>query len=1040
MRLLFSIFLMTLCFTSFSQFKEVQTDNIPAPHKDQIEVNPVKRSNIIEELPSVNYEFLNEYNLRSLTADQFTIKAWNKDRPIFIEGILSDVDHQGGIKLQAEQYLKEIAPLLKIDDTQSEFILQRYNTDDIGMDHLRYTQHYKGIKVLGGELILHAENGVINFANGYTYATCNIDNVIPTLSAEEIKSIIEKNTPSQVLTENQKKFAGEKWDLELVIYHDDKNKEALLAYQVVYRPNLLDRYIYTLDAHTGKEISKHNAICKFHNHGDKKSCNHTSVDFKSNNSKLNPLLLENDETFHSYSSFLGAETATATDLLGVNRLINTYEQSGTYYMIDASRDMYQASSDIFNSNGIIITLDALGTSPENNNFDYVEVQSTNNSWNDRTSVSAHYNAGRAFEYFKDTHNRNSIDGNGGNVFSLIHVSDENGNGLDNAFWNGQAMWYGDGNQAFKPLARGLDVAGHEISHGVVQSTANLTYQGESGALNESFADVFGAMIDRDDWQMGEDVVESQFFPSGALRDLQDPHNGATSGDYQGGFQPKHVNEQFTGNEDNGGVHINSGIPNHAFYLFANAIGKDKAEKVWYRALTNYLTASSQFIDLRIATIRATEDLYGNTEVNALKSAMDNVGILDGEGGSYQNDVNLNSGEDFLVLTDIENQDVFIANLNDSQVVKISDKNPISKPSITDDGGEIVFIADDKKMHYIRLTWNGDVLENTEEFVLQDEAVWRNVIISRDGNRIAALFDDLAPRIWVYDFTIEGSNEYDLYNPTTSSGGNTTGDVNFADAMEFDFTGEWIMYDAQNEIQGSGATNIQYWDIGFVRVWNNAINSWSLGDISKLFSALPDDVSVGNPTFSKNSPYIIAFDYIESGNLAVLGYNLETSEDGLIRAQQGLGYPSFSRVDDAVVYDDTANGTLGGVGISDIDETKILGSNPGSLSTAFRWPVWFGNGDRLSNLEDLKDDISGLSLYPNPSTGVVNLSFTDAEKGSLSIEVFTLLGNKVYGDVASVKGGKQQISITFPEELPAGTYVVKLSTKERTGSSTVQLIR
>src|SRR5215203_7409311 len=97
--------------------------------------------------------------------------------------------------------------------------------------------------------------------------------------------------------------------------------------------------------------------------------------------------------------------------------------------------------------------------------------------------------------------------------------------MDNAFWNGSAMFYGNGNSSFRQLERGLDVAGHEMSHGVIQNTANLEYIGQSGALNESYADVFGAMIDRNDWQIGEDVVLPAVFPSGALRDLSNPNNG-----------------------------------------------------------------------------------------------------------------------------------------------------------------------------------------------------------------------------------------------------------------------------------------------------------------------------------------------------------------------------------------------------------------------------------------------------------------------------------------------------------------------------------
>src|SRR5690349_22668502 len=101
-----------------------------------------------------------------------------------------------------------------------------------------------------------------------------------------------------------------------------------------------------------------------------------------------------------------------------------------------------------------------------------------------------------------------------------------------------------------------------MTHGVVQNTANLEYQGESGAINESMADIFGTMLDPGDWLIGEDVVKTSAFPSGALRSLQDPHNGGTSL-ADPGYQPRHKSEMYTGSEDNGGVHINSGLPNNA---------------------------------------------------------------------------------------------------------------------------------------------------------------------------------------------------------------------------------------------------------------------------------------------------------------------------------------------------------------------------------------------------------------------------------------------------------------------------------------------
>jgi Zn-dependent metalloprotease len=124
--------------------------------------------------------------------------------------------------------------------------------------------------------------------------------------------------------------------------------------------------------------------------------------------------------------------------------------------------------------GGILTLDARNTSPSLSNFNVDLVRSSNNMWLDKLSVSAQYNSLKAYEYFLNTFGRNSINGSGGTIVSIINVADDNGQSMDNAFWNGEAMFYGNGDEYFTKLAKALDVGGHEMSHGVVQNTANLS--------------------------------------------------------------------------------------------------------------------------------------------------------------------------------------------------------------------------------------------------------------------------------------------------------------------------------------------------------------------------------------------------------------------------------------------------------------------------------------------------------------------------------------------------------------------------------------
>jgi thermolysin len=256
----------------------------------------------------------------------------------------------------------------------------------------------------------------------------------------------------------------------------------------------------------------------------------------------------------------------------------------------------------------------------------------------RAAVDAQYGAAKFYDYLLSVHGRRGIDGAGGPgaatsadgttrlIASVVHV----GNRFNNAYWNGSYMSYGDGDgTTFSPLTT-LDICGHEMMHGVTERTARLSYYGESGALNESWSDVFGALNERyarggvenaQTWMLGEDAYTPQNGNRDAFRYLDNPHaapnRGATPDD-----DPDHYNERYRGGADNGGVHINSGIANKVFYLLAKGgshhlggsmagIGTDAAARIWYKALTAYMTSGTNFRGARMATLNAAAALYGS---------------------------------------------------------------------------------------------------------------------------------------------------------------------------------------------------------------------------------------------------------------------------------------------------------------------------------------------------------------------------------------------------------------------------------------------
>lgn len=273
------------------------------------------------------------------------------------------------------------------------------------------------------------------------------------------------------------------------------------------------------------------------------------------------------------------------------------------------------------------------------------------SSSDSVAMAAYNNLGYTYNYYKTKFNRDSIDGAGMTLIGTVHY----GNRYNNAFWNGSQMVFGDGDgTTFSPFANALDVVAHELAHGVTERTANLTYSSEPGALNEAWSDIYGANVEAyrnggitsNTWKIGE-ACYTPGTSGDALRYMNNP----TADGYSADYYPERLYPNCTPSSANDycGVHGNSGIANLAYYLLVAggthprgktsvsvpAIGMAKAEKIFYRALTTYMTSSTNFQGARNATAQAAADLYGGTssaEYNAVQKCWDAVGA---PGGAVQ---------------------------------------------------------------------------------------------------------------------------------------------------------------------------------------------------------------------------------------------------------------------------------------------------------------------------------------------------------------------------------------------------------------------
>jgi thermolysin len=260
-----------------------------------------------------------------------------------------------------------------------------------------------------------------------------------------------------------------------------------------------------------------------------------------------------------------------------------------------------------------------------------------NIWENRPLVDAHVYSGFVYDMYYKVFSRNGINNKNMKIKSFVNY----GNKYNNAFWNGDSIVYGSGDETtYYPFSTAIDIVAHEYTHGITEWTSGLIYENESGALNEAFSDIMGVYTEfyyqkkgigylRADWWIGEDLFKS--FGS-ILRSIRAPYG-------ESGY-PSHYNMRYTGKDDNGGVHYNSTIVSYVFYLlseggineysltYITGIGMEKAIKIFYNAFTGYLPETANFHKARVETIRAAQDLYGinSNEVQQLKRAWDSVGV------------------------------------------------------------------------------------------------------------------------------------------------------------------------------------------------------------------------------------------------------------------------------------------------------------------------------------------------------------------------------------------------------------------------------
>ncbi|HUR97036.1 MAG TPA: M4 family metallopeptidase [Pyrinomonadaceae bacterium] len=479
----------------------------------------------------------------------------------------------------------------------NEYVVKRVEIDELKMAHTHVQQSIGGVPVWQGEAIVHLK------ADGELSKIT--DDLKETVAIETRPNL----TPGDALFAAKRMYRGSRFMTEeprvdLYIFRGEDRDH--LAYRVemprIDGSEETADWVIFVDAHTGEKVYEYNNL----------------------------------------------QTGSGSSLYSGTVSINTSSSAGTFYMEDTTRKM-----GTFNMN-------STGNESTGSGGTQSRLTDTDDVWNttaQRAGVDAHWGARWTYDYYLNVHGRNGIDGSGGPgvttaaansgvslITSRVHFGSSGR--YNNAFWFNNMMSYGDGDGSqFSPLTT-IDICGHEMTHGVTERTAGLTYSSESGALNESWSDIMGSMVElysrggtvsANTWQIGEDAY-TPATAGDALRSMSNPNSVGDPDHYSvriypGSCIPSSLN-------DNCGVHTNSSISNHAFYLIANGgtnrvsgiavtgIGPAAAERIFYRALTVYMTSSTNFSGARTATLNAATDLYGNgsTQYNGVAQGWCAVGI------------------------------------------------------------------------------------------------------------------------------------------------------------------------------------------------------------------------------------------------------------------------------------------------------------------------------------------------------------------------------------------------------------------------------
>jgi Zn-dependent metalloprotease len=754
----------------------------------------------------------------------------------------------------SQVFLQKNRALLRLDDPSVELTLVRRGSDEAGGRHLRFVQKFQGLEVWPCGLNVHlGANGDVNVLDGAYVPTPNAVGLHPGITAAEAQDRAKGSVPNG--------REGATKDVTLVIYAP-LHEPPRLAWKLGLDINFANAWVIIVDAEDGRVLNR-------------------------------------------ITQCLDANVpGSSLDLFAQTRALNVWSANNQFYLVDTSKPMYNATFDpLANPLGVIsvfdlqeATEDQVGTAPL---FFITSVDA--NAWLS-AGVSASYNLGITYDYYLERHNRNSIDGNGGNIRAVVRVGQ-----MNNAFWshNQNAIFLGD----VSPYAGATDVIGHELTHGVTAATADLIYQNQSGALNEAMSDIFGVMAEarinngQADWTEGEQLGQVH-------RNLKNPGSVNYFGQPAPSKMSQYINMENSLGGDYGGVHGNSTIISHAYYLLAEGlpggVGIPDAEKIFYRCLTQHLQRQSEFIDARLGCVASAEELFGVNSVQAKKvgEAFDAVEIFATPPTPAPSPIPTVEGPDSTLFVSCDPISATkILGRREAAKGDPAGGTPYvqsikqSRPAVSGDGSFALFVDAANDICGVRT----DDISTLKCLGLQ--GLVHAIALSPDSRFFAFVLGvtnsatgQVQPtnEINVADLVLNTNRTYKLFAPAVD--GSPVDNVLYADAMVFTTDSKALLYDAVTQLKFGDGTTAQ------------GSSMFRFDIATETFSSLRSSTrsaNYGNPNVSRIGNRYVTFDGQDTGTGqgSIFVMDLFTGDIGVVGSTgvNVVGNPCFTGDDAAVIY-------------------------------------------------------------------------------------------------------------------------------------------